>query len=58
MEKVKELLFDLFDRYDTYEEIIADFRSLASEGEVTDQEYDYCLAHWDDLLEEWEGGKD
>ena len=29
-------------------------RSLNSEGEITDEEYDYCLEHWDEILLDWE----
>ena len=43
MEKLKELLFDLFDNYEEYEDIRDSLRSLASDNEITEQEYDIIL---------------
>lgn len=37
---------------DDAEEMIDQLRSLNTEGEITDEEYDYILDNWDDLLEE------
>lgn len=56
MDKVRigQIMFDLFDSYEDCDEIIDRLRSLNSEGEITDEEYDYCLEHWDEILLDWE----
>lgn len=56
MDKVRigQIMFDLFDSYEDCDEIIDSLRSLNSEGEITDEEYDYCLEHWDEILLDWE----
>lgn len=54
MEKLKELLFDLFDNYKEYEDIRDSLRSLASDNEITEQEYDIILDNYDKWLEEYE----
>ena len=30
---------------------------MNSDGEVTEEEYDYAILHWEDLLKEWEERK-
>lgn len=54
MEKLKELLFDLFDTYEECEDIIDSLRSLASNNEITEQEYDIILDNYDKWLAEYE----
>lgn len=54
MEKLKELLFDLFDNYEEYEGIRDSLRSLASDNEITEQEYDIILDNYDKWLAEYE----
>ena len=54
MEKLKELLFDLFDNYKEYEDIRDSLRSLASDNEITEQEYDIILDNYDKWLAEYE----
>ena len=56
MDKVRigQIMFDLFDSYEDCDEIIDSLRSLNSEREITDEEYDYCLEHWDEILLDWE----
>lgn len=54
MEKLKELLFDLFDNYEEYEDIRDSLRSLASDNEITEQEYDIILNNYDKWLAEYE----
>ena len=51
---LKELLFDLFDRYNDYDFIIRDLRSLCSFGEITEEEYNYILKKYDKWLKEYE----
>ena len=56
MDKVRigQIMFNLFDSYEDCDEIIDSLRSLNSEGAITDEEYDYCLEHWDEILLDWE----
>ena len=56
MDKVRigQIMFNLFDSYEDCDEIIDCLRSLNSEEEITDEEYDYCLEHWDEILLDWE----
>ena len=49
----KDLLFDLFESYEDYENIISALRSLNTENEITDDEYDYIISNYDELLDEW-----
>lgn len=52
---IKEVMFDLFEEYKYYDGIKEALRSLNSEGDVTDEEYDMALECWDEWLKEWEG---
>lgn len=54
MEKLKELLFDLFDSYEGCEDIIDSLRSLESGNEITEQEYDIILDNYEKWLAEYE----
>lgn len=53
MNKLKDIVFDLFDTYEEYEDIINDIRSLVSSGELNDNDYDYILENYDRFLEEY-----
>lgn len=53
--RIGDIMFPLFDEYEDCDDIIDALRSLNSEGEVSDQEYDQCLEHWDEILLDWEG---
>lgn len=53
-EKIKEIMFDLFDTYEESEQILDALRSLASGGDITEEEYDYCTNNWEELLVQWE----
>lgn len=50
MNKEKEIIFNLFNKHDTYEEIIEDLR-LQNLDEST---YDNILENYDKYLKEWE----
>lgn len=52
--KTKKLMFDLFSEYNDYYEIIDALRSLESEREISEAEYDYILINWDRFLNEYE----
>lgn len=57
MDKLKQLMFELFDMYDDYDDIKNAIRSLYSDQEISDDEYDTCLTQWEDYLIEYEGGE-
>lgn len=46
---LEDTLFDLFESYEYYEDIIASLRSL----ELTDDEYNTILANYDKELNKW-----
>lgn len=49
-----EKLFDLFDEYEEYDDIINNLRSLLSNGDITNDEYNTILSNYDEYLKEWE----
>lgn len=49
----KEVMFDLFDECEDHDEIKDRLRDMNSDEEVSDEEYDYLLSHWDSILKEW-----
>lgn len=57
-EETKKLLFNIFDDYEEYNDIIDSVRSYHSNREITDEEYDYILENYDNLLNEWYSKKD
>lgn len=52
IEKLKELFKDIASQYETYEEIIEDIRGLNSAEEISDDDYDCILEHWDEWINE------
>ena len=52
--KIEKIMFTLFDKYEEYDDIKDKLRNLHTFGEVTDEEYDYCIRHWDEILLDWE----
>ena len=52
-EYLKEIVFDLLDTYEEYEDIIEGIRSLASDNEITDSDYDFILDNYDIWCEEY-----
>lgn len=50
---LEDTLFDLFESYENYEDIIEDLRSLNTENEMTDNEYNTILANYDNELNKW-----
>lgn len=55
---LKETLFDEFDRFEDYENIIADLRSLNSLGELSNEEYNIILENYENWLKEWRDKND
>ena len=51
-------MFDLFDKYEEYDDIKDALRNMNSDRVVTDEEYDYAILYWDELLKEWEERKE
>ena len=52
IKKLKEFFKSIASQYATYEEIIEDIRSLNSAKVISDEEYNYILEHWNELLKE------
>lgn len=57
MDKLKEIMYPLFDMYEDYYDIKEALRSMHSNDDISEEEYDKCLEHWDDLLSQWERSK-
>ena len=56
-EEVRDFFKDIVedkDQYPDYEEMIEAMRSLDSNGAITHEQYNYCLAHWDEWLQEFD----
>lgn len=51
---IKEIMFKLFDEFEECDDIKYALRDMNSDGVVTDEEYDYAVEHWEELLKEWE----
>ena len=50
-EKAERLFVDIAEQFEECEEIIDRLRSLNSNGQLTDEEYNYIQTEWDNLLE-------
>ena len=55
---MKNIIFNLFDTYDTYEEIIDALRSLETNNEITEEEYNNILTNYNDYLNEYNNLKE
>lgn len=53
-EKMRPIMFDLFDEYKYADDIIEALRSLHSSGEITEFEYDRAQENYNKWLAEWE----
>lgn len=53
IKKAVEYFVDIAQSNETYEEIKEKLRSLHSCDELTDDEYNYLLAEWDNILAEY-----
>lgn len=51
---ITNIMFDLFDKYEEHDDIKDALRSLASEGDVSDEEYAFAVMNWDKLVELWD----
>lgn len=52
-ENIKDEMFNLFDSYENYEDIINDLREQESNGNITERQYDYAMENWGNILNEW-----
>lgn len=53
-QKIRDILIDLFKTYTECDDIIEALRSLETEKEITAEEYDYAIKHYDEILKEVE----
>lgn len=51
---ITKVMFDLFNEYEECDDIKYALRSMNSDGDVTNEEYDYAIEHWDVILKLWE----
>lgn len=54
---LKIILYDLFEQYEYCEDIIDKLRSLNTEQVISDEEYNFIMAHYEQWLEDWEERK-
>ena len=53
MEHARKVFKSIAEQYETYDDIKEHIRSLHSTDELTDEEYDYILLEWDNMLKEF-----
>ncbi len=58
VQKIKDILIDLFETYTDCDDIIDALRSLHTEAVITKEEYDYAIKHYDEILIEVENKLD
>ena len=51
---LKIILYDLFETYEDCEDIIDALRSLNTEKVITNKEYNFIMANYEQWLKEWE----
>ena len=51
--KIKSILLDLWEEHELYENIVQDLRSLQTNQEITEEEYDYIIQNYDSLLDKY-----
>ena len=54
---LKNILYDLFEQDEWCEDIIDTLRNLNTEKEISDEEYDFIMANYEQWLKEWEERK-
>lgn len=57
MTHITKIMFDLFDKYEECDDIKNALRNMNSDGDVSDEEYDFAVDQWDNLLKIWEAAK-
>lgn len=53
VQDLKNVFFDICDKYDNYEDMKNALRSLRSTHEMTNEDYNYILTKWDEWVEEY-----
>lgn len=53
MEHARKVFKSIAEQYETYEDIKEHIRGLHSTDELTDEEYNYILQEWDNMLTEF-----
>lgn len=51
---LKIILYDCFENYEDCEDIIDKLRSLNTEQVISDEEYNFIMAHYEEWLKDWE----
>ena len=51
--ELKEIFVDIAEEYTEYNDIKDRIRGLHSFGDITDDEYNYLIQNWDDILKEY-----
>ena len=51
---LKIILYDCFENYEDCEDIINHLRGLNTEKVITNKEYDFIMAHYEEWLKDWE----
>lgn len=51
--ELKEIFIDIANKNEDYEDMISKIRSLQSNGDITEKQYDYLLKNWDKLLKKY-----
>ena len=54
MTYITKVMFELFDMYEECDDIKDALRNMNSDGAVSDEEYDFAVDQWDNLLKLWE----
>lgn len=57
MTHITKVMFELFNEYDEYDDINDALRNMNSDGIVSDEEYDFAVDNWDNILKIWEAGR-
>ena len=50
-------MFKLFDEYEECDDIKDALRNMNSDGDVSDEEYDFACEHWDEILKIWKAAR-
>lgn len=51
--KIKSILLDLWEEHELYVNIVQDLRSLQTNQELTEEEYNYIIQNYDSLLDKY-----
>lgn len=57
MTHITKIMLELFNEYEECDDIKDALRDMNSDGDVSDEEYDFALDNWDNILKIWEAGR-